>query len=206
MTKVLNNTILFLVIGISLLFGGFAAVAEAPPLSVGKHLAAQGNYDAAITEYKRFLFFHPEDARVGEVYYNIGLAYRAHGLWTEAITGLQTAMHLAVDSEAKSEYQLELAVTLIAAQDYDLARLESIKVMMRSPSTRLYRRALFFQGVACIYQFRWEEAREALQAYTTDEGLNVRFLTRLINMPREVCQSRQSIVGDPSWDGADLRR
>ena len=184
MTKVLNNTILFLVIGISLLFGGFAAVAEAPPLSVGKHLAAQGNYDAAITEYKRFLFFHPDDARVGEVYYNIGLAYRAQGLWTEAITGLQTAMHLAADSEAKSEYQLELAVTLIAAQDYDLARLESIKVMMRSPSTRLHRRALFLQGVACIYQFRWEEAREALQAYTTDEGLGTLF-DAAHNMPRK---------------------
>ena len=106
-----------------LLFCNFAAISEEHPLSLGRYLAAQGNYDAAITEYKRFLFFHPDDARVGEVYYNIGLAYRAQGLWTEAITGLQTAMYLAGDSEAKSEYQLELAVTLIAAQDYDLARL-----------------------------------------------------------------------------------
>ena len=166
------------------LFCNFAAISEEPPLSLGRYLAAQGNYDAAITEYKRFLFFHPDDARVGEVYYNIGLAYRAQGLWTEAITGLQTAMYLAGDSEAKSEYQLELAVTLIAAQDYDLARLESIKVMMRSPSTGLYRRSLFLQGVACIYQFKWEEAREVLQAYTTDEGLRVLFEDAL-NMPRK---------------------
>ena len=165
-------------------FSGFAAVAEESPLSLGRHLAAHGNYDAAITEYKRFLFFHPDDARVGEVYYNIGLAYRAQELWSEAITGLQTAIHLAANSEAKSEYQLELAVTLIAAQDYDLARLESIKVMMRSPSIGLYRRALFLQGVACIYQFKWEEAREALQTYTTDEGLQALFDDAL-NMPRK---------------------
>ena len=167
-----------------LLFSNFAAMAEEHPLSLGRHFAVQGNYDAAITEYKRFLFFHPDDARVGEVYYNIGLAYRAQGLWTEAITGFQTAMHLTGDSEAKSEYQLELAVTLIAAQDYDLARLESIKVMMRSPSTDLYRRALFLQGVACIYQFKWEEARETLQMYTTDEGLQTLFDDAL-NMPQK---------------------
>lgn len=167
-----------------LLFSNFAAIAEEHPLSLSRHFAAQGNYDAAITEYKRFLFFHPDDARVGEIYYNIGLAYRAQELWSEAITGLQTAIHLAANGEAKSEYQLELAVTLIAAQDYDLARLESIKVMMRSPSIGLYRRALFLQGVACIYQFKWEEAREALQTYTTDEGLQALFDDAL-NMPQK---------------------
>ena len=182
--KVLNTSISLFLISALLLFSDSTALAEDLPLSIGKHLAAQGNYDAAITEYKRFLFFHPDDTRVGEVYYNIGLAYRAQGLWTEAITGLQTAMHLAEDSESKSEYQLELAVTLIAAQDYDLARLESIKVMMRSPSTELYRRALFLQGVACIYQFRWEEARETLQAYTTDEGLKTLF-DEALNMPQK---------------------
>ncbi len=184
MAQILNNSISLFLIIILFFFSGFAAVAEESPLSLGRHLAAQGNYDAAITEYKRFLFFHPDEARIGEVYYNIGLAYRAQGLWTEAITGLQTAIHLAADSEAKSEYQLELAVTLIAAQDYDLARLESIKVMMRSPSTELYRRALFLQGVACIYQFKWEEAREVLQTYTTDEGLQTLFDDAL-NMPRK---------------------
>lgn len=158
--------------------------AEDLPLSLGKHLAAQGNYDAAITEYKRFLFFHPDDTRVGEVYYNIGLAYRSQASWAEAITAFWTATHLAEDSETKSEYQLELAVTLIATQDYDLARLELIKVMMRAPSTRLYRRAFFLEGVAYIYQFRWEEARETLRNYTTDEQLNT-LLDAALNMPQK---------------------
>ena len=149
----------------------FTATADEHPLSLGKHLFAQGNYDAAVTEYKRFLFFHPDDVRVSEVYHNIGLAYRAQGLWTEAVTSLRAATHLATDAEAKSEYQLELAVTLIAAQDYDLARLELIKAMMRTSSAQLYRRALFLQAVAYIYQFRWEDAHESLRNYTTDERL-----------------------------------
>ena len=184
MTKFLKNTILFLLIGVSLLFGGIAAVAEELPLSLGSHLAAQGNYDAAITEYKRFLFFHPDDPRVGEVYYNIGLAYKAQGLWTEAVTALRTATYLAIDSETKSAYQLALAVTLIATQNYDLAQLELIKVVLRKPSLPLFRRALFLQGVTYIYQFRWEEARNVLKDYTTDERLDARF-DSAINMPQK---------------------
>lgn len=170
----LRSISLFL-LSTSLFFSGFTAIAEELPLSLSKHLFAQDNYDAAITEYKRFLFFHPDDPRVGEVYYNIGLAYRAQGLWTEAVTSFRAATHLATNDEAKSEYQLELAVTLIAAQDYDLAHLELIKVKMRTLPTQLYRRALFLQAVAYVYQFRWEDAREALQNYTTDEKLEVLF-------------------------------
>lgn len=169
------RSISLFLISTSLLFGGFTAIAEEFPLPLGEHLFAQGNYDAAITEYKRFLYFHPSDERIGEVYYNIGLAYRAQGLWTEAATSLRTATHLATDVEAKSEYQLELAVTLLAAQDYDLARLELVKVTMRPLPTQLYRRALFLQAVAYLYQFRWEDARESLRNYITDERLDILF-------------------------------
>ena len=150
MSKVLNKSISLFLISASLLFSGFTAIAEELPLPLGKHLFAQGNYDATITEYKRFLFFHPDDARVSEVYHNIGLAYRAQGLWTEAVTSLRAATHLATDDEAKSEYQLELAVTLIAAQDYDLARLELIKVTMRA----LFRAVVptrTFLASRCVY-------------------------------------------------------
>ncbi|MCG9130859.1 tetratricopeptide repeat protein [Candidatus Poribacteria bacterium] len=160
------------------------AVAEELPLSLGRHLAAQGNHDAAITEYKRFLFFHPDDPRVGEVYYNIGLAYRAQDLWTEAVNALRIATHYTIDSESKSGYQLELAVTLIATENYDLAQLELIKVILRNPSAQYYRRALFLQAVAYIYQFRWEEARDVLRDYTTDERLDALF-DSAFNIPQK---------------------
>jgi len=163
---------------------GFTASAEELPLSLGRHLAEAGNYDAAITEYKRFLFFHPNDPRVGEVYYNIGLAYRAQSLWTEAIAALRTATHYAEDRESKSEYQLTLAVTLIGTKNYDLAELELIKVMLRNPSAHLHQRMLFLQAVLYIYQFRWEDARSVLPEYTTDEQLET-LLDAAINTPQK---------------------
>ena len=184
MAQVLNNSIsLFLIITL-LLFCGHTIVAEELPLSLGRHLAVNGNYDAAITEYKRFIFFHPDDPRVGEVYYNISLAYRAQNLWAEAIDALRIATHYATDSESKSEYQLALAVTLIATKNYDLAELELIKVMLRNPSAQLHRRMLFLKAVVYIYQFRWEEARSVLRDYTTDERLDSLF-DAAVNLPQK---------------------
>ena len=175
MSKALNYSISPFLVVLFSLFCPFIAIGNEHPLSLGEYLSTQGNYDAAITEYKRFLFFHPDDPRVAEVYHNIGLAYRAQGLWTEAITALRTATHYTADSESKSEYQLELAVTLIAAQNYDLAQLELIRVTLRTPSALLYRRALFLRGVAYIYQFRWDEAREVLKNWSNDERLDALF-------------------------------
>ncbi len=184
MSTTLNASISLFSIILFFLFHGFTATAEEHPLSVGEYFFAQGNYDAAITEYKRFLFFHPDDVRIAEVYHNIGLAYRAQGLWTEAITALRTATRHAIDDESKSEYQLVFAVTLIATKDYDLAQLELIKVTLRSPSASLYRRALFLRAVAYIYQFRWEEAREVLKNWNTDARLDLLF-DKAIGMPQK---------------------
>ena len=180
----MNNVISLFLISTVLIFCGFTASAEELPLSLGIHLAEAGNYDAAITEYKRFLFFHPDDPRTGEVYYNIGLAYRAQSLWTEAIAALRTATHYAEDRETKSEYQLTLAVTLIATKNYDLAELELIKVMLRNPSAELHRRMLFLQAVLYIYQFRWEDARSVGREYTIDEQLET-LLDAAVNTPQK---------------------
>ena len=184
MSKTLSCSIFLFLIILFSFFWGITAIAEELPLSLGKHLFAHGNYDAAITEYKRFLFFHPDDARISEIYHNIGLAYRAQGLWTEAINSLRTAVQHATDRESKSEYQLELAVTLIAIQDYDLAQLELIRATLRAPSAPLYRRALFLRGVVYIYQFRWDEAREALKNWSTDKNLDALF-DEAVNVPQK---------------------
>ena len=167
-----------------LFFGNFTSIAEVDIIALGDHFSKLENYDAAITEYKRFLFFHPDDPHTAEVYRKIGLAYRTQGLWQETILAMRNAVLHASDEKAKSEYQLELAVTLIASQSYDLARLELIKVTIRNTSGSLSRRALFLQAVANIYQFRWQEAREALQNWTTDEMLNNLF-DHAINLPHK---------------------
>lgn len=167
-----------------LFFGSISSISDADLLNLAKHLSRTGNPDEAITEYKRFLFFHPDDVRAASIYREIAFAYRSQGLWQDAINTLLNAVQSAEDNEEKSEYQLDLAVTLIAVKNYDLAILETIKVILRTPSGPQYRRALFLQSIAYIYQFRWEEAREALKNYSSDESLN-RYFDEAVNLTQK---------------------
>ena len=167
----MKQILTFLII-YSILFCTYNLQAEVSPLALADHYTKLNNYDAAITEYKRFLFFQPDDDKVPEIYHRIGILHRNLGLLSEAIDSIRQAVIRTSDKEKKSEYQIDLAVTLIANKDYDLARLELIKVLIRNPSEVLYYRALLLQGVTYIYQFRWEEAQETFKNYTQDEKLN----------------------------------
>ena len=156
----------FTIVAITLLF--FAAVtasASDPALELGDHLFALGDYDAAITEYKRFLFFNADDPRVDEVQFKIGLAYRAQKWWMEGAEAMIAAIQRTTETELQVERRVELAVTLIASGAYGLALVELIKVDMQSQSAQLRQRARFLRGVAYLYQFKWEQARSVFQAY-----------------------------------------
>ena len=120
--------------------------ASDPVLDLGDHLFALGNYDAAITEYKRFLFFAANHPQAGEVHFKIGLAYRAQEWWAEAVEAMIAAIQLTIETEFQAERRVELAVTLIASGAYDLALVELIQVDMQSQSARLRQRARFLRG------------------------------------------------------------
>ena len=156
----------FTIVAITLLF--FAAVsvsASDPALDFGDHLFASGDYDAAITEYKRFLFFNVDHPQAVEAQFKIGLAYRAQEWWVEAVEAMIAAVQLTTKTELQAERRVELAVTLIASGAYDLALVELIKVDMQSQSARLRQRARFLRGVAYLYQSKWEQAQSVFQAY-----------------------------------------
>ena len=170
MKQILTSLIIY-----SILFCTYNLQAEVSPVALADHYVKLKNYDAAITEYKRFLFFQPDDDRVPEIYHRIGILQRNLGLLREAIDSIRQAVIRTSDKEQKSEYRINLAVTLIANKDYDLARLELIKVLIRNPSEALYKRTLFLQGVTYTYQFRWEEAHETLKNYSQDEKLDELF-------------------------------
>ena len=148
-----------------LLFTTVTVSASDPALDLGDRLFVLENYDAAITEYKRFLLFNADHPQSGDVQFKIGLAYRAQEWWREAVEAMVTAVQLTAETELQAERRVELAVTLIASGAYDLALVELIKVNMQSQSVQLRQRARFLRGVAYLYQFKWEQARSVFQVY-----------------------------------------
>ena len=156
----------FTIGAVTLLFFAVVTVsASDPALDLGDYLFALGDYDAAITEYKRFIFFDANHPQAGKVQFKIGLAYRAQEWWVEAVEAMIVAVQLTTETEFQAEKRIELAVTLIASGAYDLALVELIRVDMQSQSARLRQRARFLRGVAYLYQFKWEQARSVFQVY-----------------------------------------
>ena len=145
------------------LLPGFATSDSATDF--GDRLFALEDYDAAITEYKRFLFFNPDHPQLNEVQFKIGLAYRAQEWWADAAEAMIAAIQQTTEAELQAEMRVELAVTLIASGAYDLALIELVKVSMQTRSVQLQQRARFLRGVVYLYQFKWEQARSVFRTY-----------------------------------------
>jgi len=123
------------------------------------------SYDESITEYKRFLFFNPNDERAGYAHYKIALACRAEHDWEKAVDALKTSINLTDNDELRDERTIDLGITLIASGNYSLAQLELLKVSEFSRYQSMKRKALYFQGVAFLYMFNWENARQAFRHF-----------------------------------------
>ena len=123
------------------------------------------SYDESITEYKRFLFFNPDDEHNGYAYYKIGLAYRAGHHWEKAVEALKTSIKLTDNGKLRDERTIELGITLIASGNYSLAQLELLKVSEFSQYQFMKREAYYFQGVTYLYMYNWEGALRAFETY-----------------------------------------
>lgn len=148
-----------------LLLTAALAVASAPALSLGDYLFARQSYDEAITEYKRFLFFHPDSPQASDVLHKISMAYRAEKRWAEAVEAMTASIGQTEDAELKSERGAELAVTLIASGNHNLALIQLIRLETKVLPDPLLRRVHFLRGAAHIYLFNFEQAREAFRTY-----------------------------------------
>jgi len=138
-------------------------------LNLADHFFKLQNYEEAITEYKRFIFFNPEDKRVGDAFYKMGLAYRSKKNWWEAFVALNESISLANDDKLKDERRIELGITLIASGDINLAQSKLLKVSKYSRYADMRRKASYFQGVAHLYTFDWKGARHAFEKSYSSE-------------------------------------
>ena len=127
-----------------------------------------GNYDEAVTEYKRFIFFNPKDDHTSYALYRMGLAYRAGYNWQEAVDVFRASILATKNSRIADERRIVLATTLIASGNSNLARLELLRVseLSNNPSLRL--KSLYFGGIASLYMFDWGAARESFGGFYSE--------------------------------------
>jgi len=157
------------------------------PLALADRLMELGSYDEAITEYKRFIFFNPRGEHTGYALYRMGLAYRACHNWQGAIDAFRASILTTEDTGIADERRIVLATTLIASGNYSLARLELLKVSEFSKYESLRLKSLYFGGIASLYMFDWDAAREAFSSfYSVEAGFKPAPTGRMRERAREI--------------------
>ena len=137
-------------------------------LELAEYLFNKGNYNCAITEYKRFIFFNPTDEMKSEIYYKTGLAYRNEGYWEKALDAFRRSSAITQNDSIRDERRILIATTLIANKKYSTAEFELLKISLFSKYPKIKKKANFFLGICYIYSFKWNEASKSFRKFFSD--------------------------------------
>ncbi|MBN1696801.1 MAG: hypothetical protein JW881_04750 [Spirochaetales bacterium] len=137
-------------------------------LVLARRFHRAGCYEEAITEVKRFLFFHRKEKET--VYAHTALAdlYMLCCDWNEAEYHITLAINAAADSAAVIESRIKRVTIFIASGSYILAEKELTSLSPLAETETQKKRIAFFSAVADIYTGKWKHAKEMLGRYFED--------------------------------------
>lgn len=138
-----------------------------PCLASADRFLAAGCHDQAITEYRRFIFFHPGSESLGPVYCRLARAYLENGAAEAAVEAVHRAAMAAPDDSSRDEYELKAAVFAVCGGKYSLAEAILLRLAGAETPAGIRGRAAFFRGIARLYAHKWRPAREAFAEYFT---------------------------------------
>jgi predicted negative regulator of RcsB-dependent stress response len=159
------------------------------------HLYATRDFAASIAEYRRFLFFHPAHPCAFYANYKAGMAHAALQEWDSAVSLLRRALQQESPEALRRRIRYQLAFTLMAKGDFDLARLELFKLTQGDSSGAVAEAAEWLYGLLLVYQHHWPKARAAFTKIREHQSENAELadcllkietlLQRLIDKPQK---------------------
>ena len=123
-------------------------------------LFVQGDYSAAVMEYRRFIHFFPDDVRVPDAQFHIGLSLLNDHRYKQAIDAFQTvidsfeASHLAVQSHFK------ISEAYLVKKDFGAAILALQNLLTATSDNNIADKAHYRLGWIYIEMGAWDRARE----------------------------------------------
>lgn len=132
-------------------------------LEFAERLMREGEYFRAITEYRRFLFYYPDDARQAMVHFRIGLAFYRGQSYREALqTFREVAQRYPGTSYGKQAW-LWQGESLLQQAQYETAEQVYTEILRQSPHDDVGQQARYQRGWALLYQRQWQAASNQFQ-------------------------------------------
>jgi TM2 domain-containing membrane protein YozV len=124
-----------------------------------------GCYDEAITEVKRFLFFHGGEKESVYAHNRIAELYVFLNDWEKALDHLTQSIRLNSDEYEKNMAKLERAKIILATGDVKLAEKELLFLLHSGTTETEKKQSAFFLAVCYIYNGQWDNAKDMLYQY-----------------------------------------
>ena len=144
-------------------------------LSMADSLAAAGYYDDAVTEYYRYMFFHPDSRNIGGTYSRTAFCFAEIKQWEKAIQDIDLAIADAQGDSIGENYQVDKAVIMAASGDLAGSHsiLESIYTTTENADSKT--RAADLLLLVSILRHDWQRAAEVLDntSFDTETKSNI---------------------------------
>ena len=134
----------------------------------------RGDYDLAISEYERFIYFFPKDRRVSLARQLIGLCYFDDGKYDDARNVFAKAYRADPDSPMAKKALFLTGESYYKQGVYDKAENFFDEVLKRYPSDSLRNKALYRLGWTRMHENRWREASEDFKRVGSESPLSQR--------------------------------
>lgn len=136
----------------------FAFLQSNPLLNLAHELYRRGRWDEAITEYKRFLFFHSDSSEKALALYRIGLCYRQLGEDEKALNFFRKALSTA-GKQLREEVLLSTAALLMEQNRLYNAEMLLKSVFYSTENKNTKFKSGVMLGLCYAMQYRWYHAK-----------------------------------------------
>jgi tetratricopeptide (TPR) repeat protein len=136
-----------------------------------QRLMREGEYFRAITEYRRFLFYYPEDPRCAMVHFSIGLAFYRGESYVEALQAFQEVTQRYPNTAYGKQAWLWQGESLIRRGQYTTAEQLYAEITERFPHERIGQQARYQRAWTLLYRRQWRDAATQFRQVPPDSDL-----------------------------------
>jgi TolA-binding protein/TM2 domain-containing membrane protein YozV len=136
-----------------------------------EQLMREGEYFRAITEYRRFLFYYPQDPRQAMVHFRIGLAFYRGQRYGDALQIFREVAQRYPNTSYGKQAWLWQGESLLQQAQYGAAAQVYIEILQQFPHDEVGQQARYQQGWTFLYRRQWQDAARQFQQVAPDSPL-----------------------------------
>jgi len=135
------------------------------PLDLARLYSEEKNYNSAILEYKRYLFFNKQSNNSTTVLLELYKSYQAIEDWQNAFSTLEKAYLSTDDDSLKDRIYIDKAILLISKGEIQRSEIILTKISTFTKYEQIKRESYYWLGLGHLYSYKWSAAKNNMKKY-----------------------------------------